>query len=52
MSRADKIVDELVSLILVQYEEIKALEQRIERIKQYLEVYEEYIEGFDSKWQR
>ena len=52
MSRADKIVDELVSLIIVQYEEIKALEQRVERIKQYLEVYEEYIERLDSKWQR
>lgn len=52
MKSVDKIVDELVSLILVQYEEIKALEQRVERIKQYLEVYEEYIEGLDSKWQR
>lgn len=49
MSKADKIVDELVSLILVQYEEIKALEERIERVKRYLEVYEEFIEGADSK---
>lgn len=52
MSKADELVDELVSLILVQYEEIKALEERVERIKQYLSVYEDYIEGLDSKWQR
>lgn len=50
---AEKIIEELVSMILMQEEEIKKLNKKINRIKQYLEVYEEYIEGQgDSKWQR
>lgn len=49
----DKTIEELVSLILMQEREIKKLKRKIERITQYLEVYEEYLEGADnSKWQR
>ena len=50
---AEKIIEELVSMILAQEEEIKKLNKKIEHIKQYIEVYEEYLEGMgDSKWQR
>ena len=53
MNNRDEIIEELVSLILMQDEEIKRLKSKINRIKQYLEVYEEYLEGMDdSKWQR
>ena len=42
--RHNDIVEELVSVILMQEEEIKKLQNKINRIKQYLAVYEEYIE--------
>lgn len=49
----DKIVEELVSLLLMQEEELSRLRRKIERITQYLEVYEEYLEGADnSKWRQ
>lgn len=41
----DKVIEELVSLIMMQEEEIRKLKRKIRRIKQYLEVYEEYIRG-------
>ena len=41
----DEVIEELVSMILMQDEEIKKLKRKIDRIKQYLEVYEEYLEG-------
>ena len=44
MNTEDKIIEELVSLILMQDREIKKLKRKVERIRQYLEVYEEYIE--------
>ena len=44
MNNRDEVIEELVSLILVQDKEIKKLESKINRIKQYLEVYEEYLE--------
>lgn len=44
MNNRDEVIEELVSLILMQDEEIKKLESKINRIKQYLEVYEEYLE--------
>jgi hypothetical protein len=47
MHRDDEIIEELVSLILMQDEEIKKLNKKIDRIKQYLEVYEDYIKGGD-----
>lgn len=41
----DETIEELVSLILMQDREIQKLNRKIERVKQYLEVYEEYIKG-------
>lgn len=45
MNKRDEVIEELVSLILMQDEEIKKLQKRIRQIKQYIEVYEEYIKG-------
>lgn len=41
----DEVIEELVSLILMQDKEIQKLNRKIEHVKQYLEVYEEYIKG-------
>ena len=41
----DEIITELVEIILMQEKEIKKLETKIHHIKQYIEVYEEYIKG-------
>ena len=40
----DKIITELVELVLMQEKEIVKLKEKIRRVKQYLAVYEEYIE--------
>lgn len=45
----DEIVEELVSIILAQDRKIKKLERKIERIMQYVDVYEEYIKKKDDK---
>lgn len=46
MSKADdQIIEELVSVILMQDKEIKKLQKKITQIKQYIEVYEDYIKG-------
>ncbi len=45
MNTRDEVVEELVSLILMQDDEIKKLKKKINQIKQYIEVYEEYIKG-------
>lgn len=45
MTNRDEVVEELVSLILMQDKKIKKLKKRIRQIKQYIEVYEEYIKG-------
>jgi Asp-tRNA(Asn)/Glu-tRNA(Gln) amidotransferase C subunit len=45
--KLEEIVDELVSLILMQEEEINALKKKISRINQYIEVYEEFIRKED-----
>lgn len=42
--KAEEIIEELVSVILMQEEEINKLKRKIDRVKQYLEVYEDYIE--------
>ena len=53
MITQDKVIEELVSMILMQDKEIKRLQKKINRITQYLEVYEEYLEGADnSKWRQ
>ena len=41
------VVEELVSIILMQEQEIDKLKAKINRVKQYLEIYEEYIESRD-----
>lgn len=43
----DEIIEELVSIVLTQDREIKKLERKINRITQYLEIYEEYIKKDD-----
>jgi uncharacterized coiled-coil protein SlyX len=41
----DEIITELVELVLMQEKEIDKLRKKIERVQQYIEVYEEYIRG-------
>ena len=39
----DEIITELVELVLMQEKEINSLRARINQVKQYIEVYEEFI---------
>ena len=41
----DEIITELVELVLMQEKEIDKLRKRIDQVKQYIAVYEEYIRG-------
>jgi hypothetical protein len=41
----DEIISELVELVLTQEKEIEKLKNRVSQIKQYIEVYEDYIKG-------
>lgn len=41
----DEIISELVEMILMQEKEIKKLKERVRQVKQYIEVYEDYIKG-------
>lgn len=41
----DEIISELVELVLMQEKEIRKLTEKIRQVKQYIEVYEEYIQG-------
>ena len=41
----DEIITELVELVLMQEKEIKKLKSKVQQIKQYIEVYEDYIKG-------
>lgn len=45
--KVEEIIEELVSVILMQEKEIDKLRNKIVRIKQHIEVYEEYIKGED-----
>ena len=45
----DEIIEELISIVLMQDKEIKRLERKINRITQYLEVYEDYIKKRDDQ---
>lgn len=45
--KAEEIIEELVEVILMQERENNKLRRKIERIKHYLEVYEEYLERGD-----
>lgn len=41
--KLEEIIEELVSVILMQEKEIKKLNKKIDHIKQYIAVYEDYI---------
>ena len=41
----DEVIAELVELVLMQEKEINNLRETIERVRQYIEVYEDYIKG-------
>ena len=41
----DEIITELVELVLMQEKEINKLRKTVERVRQYIEVYEDYIKG-------
>jgi uncharacterized coiled-coil protein SlyX len=41
----DETIAELVSIILMQEKEIAKLNKKLTQVKQYIEVYEEYIKG-------
>lgn len=43
--KLEEIIEELVSIILMQEEEINTLKRKINRIERYIEVYEDYIRG-------
>ena len=45
--RTEDIITELVEVILMQEKEIRKLKRKINQIKQYIEVYEDYIKGED-----
>ena len=41
----DEIIAELVSVVIRQEKEIYKLKEKVRQIKQYIEVYEDYIKG-------
>ena len=41
----DEIITELVELVLMQEKELDEMRKKIERVQQYIEVYEDYIRG-------
>lgn len=41
----DEIITELVELVIMQEKELKKLNEKLNRVKQYIEVYEDYIKG-------
>ncbi|MBO5319072.1 MAG: hypothetical protein J6B01_04600 [Ruminococcus sp.] len=43
--KVEEIIEELVDVILMQEKEIKQLKDKINRVHQFIEVYEEYIKG-------
>lgn len=51
MSTAEKVIEALVELLLIQDEELKKANEKLEQVKQYIEVYEEYIRGERGPWE-
>lgn len=45
--KVEEIIEELVEVILMQEKEINKLRKKVERIKQYIETYEDYIQRGD-----
>lgn len=52
MSTAEKVIEALVEILLIQDEELKKANEKLEQVKQYIEVYEEYIRGERDSWQQ
>jgi hypothetical protein len=52
MTTAEKVIEALVELLLIQDEELKKANAKIEQVKQYIDVYEEYIRGERDSWQQ
>ena len=44
----DEIITELVELVLMQEKEINKLKKKIQRVEQYVKVYEDYIQRGDD----
>lgn len=51
MTTAEKVIEALVELLLIQDEELKKANEKLEQVKQYIEVYEEYIRGERGPWE-
>lgn len=45
MSIREKTIEELLALVIMQEREITSLKKKLRQVKQYIEVYEEYIQG-------
>lgn len=46
MNRLEELIDELVDMILMQYDEICKLKEKIKRMKQHIDMYEEIYKDF------
>ena len=46
MERLDQLIDELVDMILMQYDEIRKLKEKIKRMKQHIDMYEVLYKDF------
>ena len=51
MTTAEKVIEALVEILLLQDEELKKANEKLEQVKQYIEVYEEYIKGERGPWE-
>jgi len=47
--KVEDIIEELLTIISIQGKEIKRLNQKLHRITQYIEAYEEYIKKDDVR---
>ena len=45
MSIREETIEELLALVIMQEREITNLKKKLRQVKQYIEVYEKYIEG-------
>ena len=43
----EEVIEELVEVILMQEKEINKLRKKLEQVKQYIDVYEDYIQRGD-----
>ena len=51
MTTAEKVIEALVEILLLQDEELKKANAKLEQVKQYIEVYEDYIKGERGSWE-